>query len=444
MEQVRLTFLGGLGGPARNCLLVEAEGRIVIVDFGYAVARNDDGTRFRVVPDLEYLRQNANRVEACVVTHGHEDHVGGLAYLLQEMSVPIYSAPFTLGLARQRLEPLGLAKDELLRPVVDGEYVQLGPIGVEFIPATHSIPQAFGLALHTPAGVIYHSGDFKIDLDPVDGRFTNLSRIGELAQNPGIRLLLSESTNIAKAGFTKSESSVKPAIEALFDRYPDRRVVIGASTLNLHRLALIIDAAKTSGRFITPVGAPIRNALRIGVDTGAISLPDSFVWNPTELDDYAPSQVCVLTSGSQSESTAPLLAILNGEDTELTLGTSDVVIFTSHPIPGNAVNVARFAERLEALGPTVVQAKESKISAAGHAKIEELRLLLALAKPQAFIPIHGREANLAAHASLARDMGVVTEDIMTVRDGDTVLLTKSSLTRGPQVPAPVKEMPHLW
>lgn len=444
IEPVRLIFLGGLGGPPRNCLLVEVNERIVIVDFGYAVARNDDGTRSRVVADMAYLRQNADRIEGCVVTHGHEDHLGGLPYLLQELSLSIYSSAFTLGLLKERLAPLGLLERTELIPVADGERRQLGPMEVEFIPVTHSIPQAFGLAIYTPAGVIYHSGDFKIDLDPVDGRYTDLSRIGELAQNPGIRLLLSESTNINKAGFTKSESSVKPAIEVLFDQYRQQRIVVAASTLNLHRLSLIIEVASTHGRRVTPVGAPVQNALRIGAETGAIELPQGFVWNPAELDGYPPEQVCVLTSGSQSESTAPLLAILNGEETELVLGPRDVIIMTSHPIPGNTANVARFAERLAELGPTVVQAKESKMSAAGHAKVEELKLLLALAKPQSFIPIHGRTSHLQAHADLAHQMGVVSGEILTVRDGDSILLTKSSLAVGESVPAALQAMPALW
>src|ERR1700736_4899251 len=274
-DPVRLVFLGGLGEIGRNCACIEVDGRILVLDCGLMFPDLEMPGIDLVLPDFTYLRDNADRVEACVLTHGHEDHVGGLSFLLRDLEVPIYGSPLTLGLTRNRIEEAGLLGRTQLHPVKDGERRQIGPFDVEFIPVTHSVPHGFATAFHTPQGVILHSGDFKIDLTPVDGRAMDLSRIGAIASEVGIRLLLSDSTNAEEAGHTVSERAVGRVVADLFVAHTDKRVIVTCSASHIHRVQQIADAAVANGRTIATLGRSMAKNVALARSMGLLHNPDN-------------------------------------------------------------------------------------------------------------------------------------------------------------------------
>src|SRR5262245_22575746 len=298
---VSVTFLGGLGEIGRNCACIEVDGRIMLLDCGLMFPDIDMLGIDLVLPDFTYLRENAARIDGCIATHGHEDHVGGLSFLLRELSFPVYGSPLTLGLARHRIEEAGLIDRTELVPVSDGERRQIGPFDVEFIPVTHSVPYGFATAFHTAQGTILHSGDFKLDLTPVDGRLTDLARIGAIATTEGIRLLLSDSTNAEEAGHSPSEADVGPVLEALFRRHAGRRIITASFASHIHRIQQIADAAIASGRVVTTLGMSIRKNVRLARDLGLLRIPDDRLVEIEDIADREPGQVCVISTGSQGE-----------------------------------------------------------------------------------------------------------------------------------------------
>ena len=273
-DPVRLVFLGGLGEIGRNCACIEVNNRILILDCGIMFPDLEMPGVDLVLPDFTYLRENADRVEACVLTHGHEDHVGGLSFLLRELQLPLYGSALTLGLARSRIEEAGLLGRATMVPVKDGERRQIGPFDVEFIPVTHSVPHGFATAFHTPQGVILHSGDFKLDLTPVDGRTTDLGRIGAIASTEGIRLLLSDSTNAEEQGHTHSERVVGRVIRDLFAAHPDKRVIVTCFASHIHRIQQVADAALAAGRTIATLGRSMGKNIALARSLGLLHIPD--------------------------------------------------------------------------------------------------------------------------------------------------------------------------
>ena len=435
-EPVRITFLGGLGEIGRNCACVEVEGRILLLDVGLMFPELDMLGVDLVLPDFTYLRENAERVDGAIITHGHEDHMGGLGYLLREMSFPIYGSELTLGLARNRIEEAGLLDRTELIPVFDGERRRIGPCDVEFIPVTHSVPHGFATAFHTPQGTILHSGDFKLDLTPVDGRLTDLGRIGALASGDGVRLLLSDSTNAEEPGYARSETSIGGVLHELFHQHEGRRIVIACFASHIHRVQQIADAAVAFGRKVATLGMSMKKNVRLARDMGLLRIPDHALVDIDDVRDLPPGQVCVISTGSQGEPMSALSLMAQRNNRWLEINADDTVILSSHPIPGNEMNVSKVIDGLVRLGAEVVHSGIADVHASGHAKQEELKTLLSIVRPDWFVPVHGEYRHMVAHAKLARSMGVVAaEHVLVCTDGDQLVLDDDGLRVDATVPA---------
>jgi ribonuclease J len=435
-DPVRITFLGGLGEIGRNCACIEVAGRILLLDVGLMFPELDMLGVDLVLPDFTYLRENADRVEGAIITHGHEDHMGGLGYLLREMSFPIYGSELTLGLARNRIEEAGLLDRTELIPVYDGQRRWIGPCEVEFIPVTHSVPHGFAIAFHTPQGTILHSGDFKLDLTPVDGRLTDLGRIGALASGDGVRLLLSDSTNAEEPGYAHSESSIGGVLHELFHQHEGRRIVIACFASHIHRVQQIADAAVAFGRKVATLGMSMKKNVRLARDMGLLRIPDHALVDIDDVRDLPPGQVCVISTGSQGEPMSALALMAQRNNRWLEINADDTVILSSHPIPGNEMNVSKVIDGLVRLGAEVIHSGVADVHASGHAKQEELKTLLSVVRPDWFVPVHGEYRHMVAHARLARSMGVVdAEHVLVCTDGDHLVLDDDGLRVDAAVPA---------
>ncbi len=432
---VRVIFLGGLGEIGRNCACLEIDGRLLVIDCGIMFPEPDMPGVDLVLPDLTFLRENADRVDGIILTHGHEDHVGGLSYLLRDLSAPIYGAPLTVGIAAHRVREAGLANKAEFIEVADGERRQIGPCEVEFIPVTHSVPSAFATAYHTPQGVILHSGDFKIDLAPVDGRRTDLARIGEIAKTDGIRLLLSDSTNAEEPGFTASETTVGETLRRLFVMRPGKRIIVGCFASHLHRIQQVVDAAVQVNRRVATLGRSMKNNVELARKLGILKVPDGVLIDITEIDSLEPGRVCVLSTGSQGEPMAAISLMAAGQSKFVDLGSDDVVILSAHPIPGNEWSVGRVIDELHRRGAEVVHSAHEAVHVSGHAKRGELSTLLSLTTPDCFVPVHGEYRHLLHHAQLAELMGVASDNIVLAEDGDVLRLDAKGIAKESTVPA---------
>jgi ribonuclease J len=434
-QPVRVTFLGGLGEIGRNCACIEVDGRILLLDVGLMFPDLDMLGVDLVLPDFTYLRENADRVDAAIITHGHEDHMGGLSFLLRDLSFPIYGSALSLGLARNRIEEAGLLDRTELIAVSDGERRRIGPCDVEFIPVTHSVPHGFATAFHTPQGIVLHSGDFKLDLTPVDGRLTDLARIGALASDEGIRLLLSDSTNADEAGYARSETSVGQVLYQLFHSHEGRRIVIACFASHIHRVQQIADAAVAFGRKVATLGLSMKKNVRLARSMGLLDVPEHALVDIDDVADLPPGEVCVISTGSQGEPMSALALMATRNNRWLEVGPDDTVILSSHPIPGNEMNVSKVIDGLVRLGADVVHSGIHDVHASGHAKQEELKTLLSIAQPEWFVPVHGEYRHLVAHARLAKDMGVAEDKVVVCTDGDRLELTDKGLQVADEVPA---------
>jgi ribonuclease J len=432
---VKITFLGGLGEIGRNCACIEVEGQIILLDCGLMFPDLDMLGIDLVLCDFTYLRENADRVVGCIATHGHEDHVGALSYLLRELSFPVYGSELTLGLARNRIEEAGLLDRTELIPVEDGERRKIGPIECEFLPVTHSVPHGFATAFHTPQGTILHSGDFKLDLTPVDGRLTDLSTMGAISRGEGIRLLLSDSTNADEPGHSKSETTVGSVLYGLFHAHEGRRIVVACFASHIHRVQQIADAAIAFDRKVATVGLSMKKNVRLAREMGVLRIPDSAMIDIEDVDDYEPGQVCVISTGSQGEPMSALSRMAAKESRWLKLTDQDTVILSSHPIPGNEAPVSKVIDGLIRIGVKVVHSGVSDVHATGHAQQEELKTFLSVTRPEWFVPVHGEYRHLIAHAALAETMGVDADHILVCEDGDSIVIDDDGVHRGDQVPA---------
>ena len=434
-DPVRITFLGGLGEIGRNCAALEVAGRIMLLDCGLMFPDIEMPGIDLVLPDFTWLRENADRVEGCIVTHGHEDHAGGLAFLLRELSFPIYGSALTLGLARNRIEEAGVLGRTRLVPVRDGERRRIGPFDVEFIPVTHSVPHGFATAFHTPQGVILHSGDFKLDMTPVDGRLTDPARIGALATDPGIRLLLSDSTNAEEPGHTASERSVGEVLRDLFGEHDDKRIIVTCFASHIHRVQQIAEAALAHGRTIATLGRSMGKNVALAREMGLLRIPDAALVDIERIGDVDPARACVISTGSQGEPMSALALMAAGENKWLRVGDGDLVILSSHAIPGNEGAVSKVIDGLYRLGVEVVHSGLADVHVSGHAMQGELQTLLSVAHPRYFIPVHGEYRHLTHHARLAVRMGVAEGRVLLAEDGDVVELTDDGIDFAGEVPA---------
>ena len=432
---VRIAFLGGLGDIGRNCMVIEQEEKLLLIDCGLMFPNADMHGIDLILPDFTFLRENKDRVVGCVATHGHEDHVGGLQFLLRELEFPIYGSAVTLGLARNRIEEAGLLNKTQLVTVSDGERVRIGPFDVEFLPVTHSVPHAHAIVLHTPQGVIVHSGDFKLDLTPVDNRRTDLARLGEIAKTSGIRLLFCDSTNAEEHGHAPSEKSVGSVLYQLFHEHRQRRIITASFASHIHRVQQIIEAAQDSGRKVALLGRSMQKNIGLALDLKLIDVPASVFIDIEQIHDYAPEDVCVISTGSQGEPMSALSLMSRGESKWMTVGPEDTIILSSHAIPGNEGNVNRVIDGLVRAGAKVVHSGIADVHATGHAQADELKTYHSIVQPEWFIPVHGEYRHLRAHAELAIAMGAHSERVLQAADGDVVELNDDGVQFVGQVPA---------
>ncbi|MEI7704006.1 MAG: ribonuclease J [Deltaproteobacteria bacterium] len=430
---VRITPLGGLGEIGMNCLAVECDGRITVVDCGLLFPAEPFGVE-AVAPDLSWLLARRDRVDAVLLTHGHEDHIGALPLLLRDVPVPVHGPRLALALLRPRLEEAGIRAD--LREVRDGEVVRPAgsPVTAEFVPVAHSIPDACALALSTPQGTVYHSGDFKIDDAPLDGRRTDLARIEALGRQ-GVRLLLSDSTNADRPGSSLSEAEVGPALRGAMDGAPGR-VWVACFSSHLHRVQQVADAARAFGRRLLPVGRSMEENVRLGLELGYLRLPPGQLASAEEGPDLRPRETCVLVTGTQGEPRSALGRAARGELTGLAVRPGDRVLLSSRFIPGNEVAIGRTVDGLVARGAEVLWEDYRALHASGHAQEEEQRRLVRLCRPEHFLPIHGELRHLARHAAHAGAEGVSVDRRHVLVDGEVLELSDAGVVRlGERVPS---------
>ncbi len=432
---VRVVFLGGLGEIGRNCAAIEVEGRIMLIDCGLMFPDDDMAGVDLVLPDFTWLRENADRVEGVVATHGHEDHIGAIGYLLEEMPLTVIGSPLTIGLARNRIEERGMLKQASFIEVSDNERIQVGPFDLEFFPVTHSVPHGFATAFHTPQGVILHSGDFKLDMTPVDQRLTDLAGIGHLAEEEGVRLFLCDSTNAEEPGFSASETSIGQSIHDLFQARQGRRIIVACFASHVHRVQQIADAAIANGRTVATLGRSMNKNVSLARQMGLLRIPDTHLRKIEDVGDIPPEELCVISTGSQGEPMAALARMATGDNRWLTIEEGDCVILSSHPIPGNESSVSRVIDGLLRRGAEVIHSGIANVHATGHAKAEELKVLHSIVKPEWFVPVHGEYRHLKEHARLATEMGTAADHLLVCEDGDGVILDDNGLRRTESVPA---------
>lgn len=413
---VKIGFLGGLGEIGRNCAAVEIDGRLALIDCGLMFPEDDMLGIDLVLPDFSWLIEREGDVECVILTHGHEDHVGALSYFLSEVNVPVYGTELSVRLAASRVEENEI--DAEFVSVPDNEWQEHGPFRFMLVPVSHSIPQGAAVALDTPEGLIVHSGDFKLDPTPIDGRPTDLPTFAELGRR-GVRLLLSDSTNAERAGFVPSESSLQ---HPLFDIIADAhgRVIAACFASHQHRVQQIADAAVDSGRKVAFLGRSMVRNLEIGRELGTIEIDPDAVVSIDEVGDLPPAEVCVISTGSQGEPFAALSLMAAGEHRAVTLEEGDTVLISATPIPGNEQKVSRVINGLVRRGARVWHGLNANVHVSGHANRDELLTFLNVVRPQTLIPVHGEYRHLRAHADLGEAIGI--REVVVCEDGDRITL----------------------
>ena len=433
-ESIRGTFLGGLGEIGRNCLAIEQDGRIVVVDAGLMFPEPTMYGVDLILPDFRWLIERKDRVDAIVLTHGHEDHTGSLRYLVKDVNVPIYGSALTLGFARHRLTEAKVAKDLTFIEVTDGERRRIGPFEVEFIPVTHSVPSAYALAFHTKVGIVVHSGDFKLDLTPIDGRRTDINRLAALGDE-GVALLLADSPNAEEPGFTPSESSVGAALRRLFLERPERRMVVACFASHIHRIQQIADVAHETKRKIAFMGRSMEVNVKLARKLHLLRVDSADLIDVENISRFAPGEVCVICTGSQGEPLAVLSKLSRGDARNFKVGPDDTVILSSHPIPGNEWSVGRVIDDLHREATEVIDSGQEHVHASGHARQGELRTFQQLLRPQNFVPVHGEYRHMVHHAELAVSMGLSPKHVLICEDGDQIEVAEKGIRRAGKVPA---------
>jgi ribonuclease J len=427
--KLRVLPLGGLGEIGKNMTLVEYEGRIVVVDTGLMFPTAEMLGIDLVLPDFSYLRERADDIEAIVLTHGHEDHVGALPYVLREIGYPpvVYGGLLTVGLVRSKLDEHKLG-DAPLEELPAGQEVELGPFGLELVHLSHSIPDMRGVLLKTDLGQILLTGDYKFDQTPVDGRPADVSRLAEVGRE-GLLLLCGDSTNADRPGVAPSESSVGPALLETFSRCKGR-VIVTSFASNVHRVQQVIDAAVKLDRRVALVGRSMRKNFNIASNLGIAHAPSGLFIQPKEIEDFPDEKVIVISTGSQGEPLSALRRMANNDHRDVELHSGDTVVFSATPIPGNERAVNETIDRIYEIGATVVTARDAPIHASGHGWQEELKLMLNLTKPRYVLPIHGDFKRLRLHAELAAAVGIDPERTFQGRNGMTLEITEQGAGLG--------------
>ncbi|MBI3988746.1 MAG: ribonuclease J [candidate division NC10 bacterium] len=421
--RVKIVPLGGLGEIGMNCFLLEAEEDLLVIDAGLIFPEEDLYGIDVVIPDFSYLLEHRGKVRGIVLTHGHEDHTGALPFLLHHLKVPIYGTRLSLGLVREKLKEFGLLHQADLRPVLPRERIRFGSLEVEFIQVCHSIPDGVAVAIRTPAGLVLHTGDFKFDTSPIDGRGADYDRFAELGEE-GVLVLLSDSTNADRPGFTPSEQTVGAAFEALFQRVKGR-VILACFASNIHRIQQVFDVSDRLDRKVTVTGKSMVGNVRVAMELGYLTAPEGTLVTLSDLKNLPPHQGVILTTGSQGEPLSAMARMASGEHKQVQVQPGDLVVFSARVIPGNEKAIARTINQLFKQGAEVIAQEEAGVHVSGHAAQEELKLMLALTRPRFFIPVHGEYRHLHFHTRLAQAVGLPKERIFLAEDGDLLEFTPS-------------------
>ncbi|MBQ8380284.1 MAG: ribonuclease J [Clostridia bacterium] len=424
-KKLKVIPLGGLGEIGKNITAFEYGDDIVIIDAGLAFPDEDMPGVDLVIPDFTYLIQNAHKVKALLITHGHEDHIGAVSYLLSAIDVPVYGTRLSLGIIEGKLDENPPPFEPRLYTVEAGDTVSLGVFKAEFIHVNHSIADACAILLKTPVGNVFHTGDFKLDVSPIDGRMMDLVRIGEIG-NEGVALMLCESTNAERSGFTPSERTVGGSLERIFMQAQGKRLIIATFSSNVHRVQQIINASAKYSRKVAVLGRSMVNILGAAVELGYIDLPDDVLIDVSQMKNYSPGEITLITTGSQGEPMSALYRIAFSEHDRVKLTSNDIVVLSSSAIPGNEKLVGKIVNALIKNGVKVVNDSVEDVHVSGHACKEELKLLMALLKPKFFMPIHGEERHLYANKEIAEFMGIPAENIFISDIGKVLELDKKS------------------
>ncbi|MEN6313108.1 MAG: ribonuclease J [Clostridiaceae bacterium] len=423
-KKLKVIPLGGLQEIGKNITAFEYDEDIIVVDCGLAFPEDDMLGIDLVIPDISYLMKNREKIRGIILTHGHEDHIGGMPYLLKEINVPVYGTRLTNGLLALKLEEHGLLEVTRLENVEAGETVQLGAFKVEFIHSTHSIADAVSLALHTPVGVIIHTSDFKIDYTPIEGKPIDLARFAELG-NKGVLLLMCDSTNVERTGFTMSERTVGETFEEIFINAKSR-IIVASFASNVHRIQQVIDASCKFNRKVTVVGRSMVNVVKVAMELGYLNVPEGMMIDVDMIDKYPPERIVIITTGSQGEPMSALSRMAASEHRKVEIEPGDLIIISASPIPGNEKPIFRVINELFKKGADVIYESLADVHVSGHACQEELKLMHNLTKPKYFMPVHGEYRHLKQHANLANNLGMPMENIFMMENGKVLELTSDS------------------
>lgn len=424
-SKLKIIPLGGLHEIGKNITVFEYENEIIIVDCGLSFPEDDMLGVDLVIPDITYLERNVDKIKGLLITHGHEDHIGAVPYLLKKINIPIYATKLAAGLIRNKLEEHKLLRSTKLIEVTQGQTVKLGKnFQVEFIRSSHSIPDSVMLAINTPVGTVLHTGDFKVDYTPIDGKLMDFGRIAELG-NKGILALMSDSTNAERKGFTMSESSVGEVFDKLF-LHCTKRIVVATFASNVHRVQQIVNAAVKYGRKIAVCGRSMINMIETARELGYIECPENIFIDIDMIKNYTDDQLVIITTGSQGEPMSALTRMAAGDHRKVTITPNDLVIISATPIPGNEKFVSKVIDDLMQIGAEVIYSSLEDIHVSGHACQEEQKLILALSKPKYFIPVHGEYRQLIAHSETAQSMGIEKENIIMMSNGRVLEVDEES------------------
>ena len=432
-SNLKIIALGGLDEIGKNITVFEYEDEIVLVDCGLEFPEDDMLGVDLVIPDVTYLIKNREKIKGLVITHGHEDHIGAIPYVLKQVNMPIYATKLTAKLIEHKLEEHHLRNSVKVNVVNQGDTVNLGKMKVEFIRSSHSIPDAVMLAIHTPAGTVIHTGDFKVDYTPIDGQEMDLGRLAEIGNN-GVLALLSDSTNSERKGYTMSEKSIGPVFDNLFEGCK-KRIVVATFASNVHRVQQIVNSAVKFGRKIAVSGRSMINMIEAARELNYIDAPDDLFIDIDMIKNFTDEQLVIITTGSQGETMSALTRMANGEHKKVTITSNDLVIISANPIPGNEKSVSKVIDQLMKIGSEVVYSALADVHVSGHACQEEQKLIMALVRPKYFIPVHGEYRQLMAHRDTAIEMGIAKENIFLTNNGRILELNENEAKFTGTVPA---------
>jgi len=431
--KIKAFLLGGLNEIGKNMTVLEYKNDIVVIDCGLIFPEDEMLGIDIVIPDVSYLVKNKDRIKALLITHGHEDHIGAIPFFLKKMNVPIYTMPFTMGLIALKLKENNISGVEL-NVIQPNQKIVLGSFTAEFIRVNHSIPDSCAIALYTDAGTVFHTGDFKVDYTPVDDVRIDLNKIAEIGSK-GVTLMLGESTNVERPGYTESEASVGNTLNQIFASVDNNRIFVATFASNVHRLQQIIDAAYKTGKKVAVSGRSMANIMDVASELNYLKIPDNTYIDLRDINKYDDNELVIITTGSQGEPLSALTRMSKMEHRQIEIRRGDVVVFSAHPIPGNEKLVSRVINDLFAIGATVIYDSVSEIHVSGHARQEELKLMLSLVQPKFFIPIHGEKRHLIQHKEMSIKIGLKEENVFLLSNGDVLEVDKNEAKLAGKVPS---------